>query len=247
MKIGIAAYGLDVWRGGRFSSELTYRELKSIGYDGIENLSAANPDELIGAALELRRMGMDFATVSAPKIETSIKWCCAMGKRYVWTNVAGTNDLDLFCRYVNEQIRATDEYGIKTALHNHLGSVVETQEQLDRFMEKCPGAYLILDTAHLAGAGGDVIGTINRYHDRIISYHAKDFVYTDKSQSDWYKRLRFCGLGRGEMGELNADAVKLLTGYGYDEWILVEHDTHLREPMLDYADSREFLRSHAGI
>jgi sugar phosphate isomerase/epimerase len=29
---------------------------------------------------------------------------------------------------------------------------------------------------------------------------------------------------------------------GYDGWVFVEHDTHLRDPLLDLAVSREYIR-----
>jgi len=59
---------------------------------------------------------------------------------------------------------------------------------------------------------------------------------------NWPQRGRFCELGAGNIGLDNAAVVKELIAVGYDGWILVEHDTHLRDPLLDLAVSREYLR-----
>ena len=40
----------------------------------------------------------------------------------------------------------------------------------------------------------------------------------------------------------NAELVALLKKRGFDKWVMIEHDTHLREPLLDLKLSRERLR-----
>ena len=110
-----------------------------------------------------------------------------------------------------------------------------------------PDAGMVFDTGHLAGAGGNVIEIVEKYSVRIISLHVKDFVYKNKEASEWYERVRFCGLGCGEMGDLNADVINILKKRGYNDWILVEHDTHLRDPLQDLAESREYIRKKCGI
>lgn len=52
----------------------------------------------------------------------------------------------------------------------------------------------------------------------------------------------FCGLGHGNLKVDNEKFVKTLIGKGYDGWLFVEHDTHMREPLLDLEESREVLR-----
>lgn len=241
MKVGIADYGMNVWYGDCYNYADRWKDVKAIGYDGLERLQPVSADDALEKAAELKRLGMDFATCLAPKIEFSIKWTAALGKKYIWIDLEGESDEVLY-RRVNYQTEACAEYGICAALHNHLGSRVETQEQLERFLDKCPRAMLVFDTGHLAGAGGNVTEIAEKYHDRIISLHVKDFVYKDRTKANWQERLRFCGLGCGEMGKQNAEVIKILTGHGYDNWILVEHDTHLREPLADLAESREYIR-----
>ena len=44
------------------------------------------------------------------------------------------------------------------------------------------------------------------------------------------------------MGEQNIKVIEALKSVGYSGWLLVEHDTHLREPAEDLAVSREYIR-----
>ena len=133
MKFGIADYGMNVWYGGCFDVEQRLIDLKEIGYEGLERLRASSPAEAIQAAAVFHRLGTDFGTCSGPDPQASIQWTAAFGKAYVWTQVTG-KDFDTFCRQVNGQAQACARWGIKAALHNHLGTLVESQAELEEFM-----------------------------------------------------------------------------------------------------------------
>jgi sugar phosphate isomerase/epimerase len=247
MKIGVADYGLNVWDGGCFDIEERLERLKEIGYAGVERLEAITADRAISQAGVFRRLGMDFATCRGPTPAVSIEWTAALGKAYVWTDVTG-KDFNTFCRQVNVQVKACARFGIHAALHNHLGSLVESQSQLEEFLGRCPECGLILDTGHLAAASGDPIAIIRRYASRLLVVHVKDWLVKDASigLDRWYERGRFCELGAGNIGQDHKAFVNELKKTGYDGWVFVEHDTHLRDPLLDLVVSREYLRS-AGI
>jgi sugar phosphate isomerase/epimerase len=57
------------------------------------------------------------------------------------------------------------EMGFTAGLHNHLGAMVQPQEEVDQFMSLTDPKLFRLspDTAHLHLAGGDVVGTFERY------------------------------------------------------------------------------------
>ena len=243
MKFGVADYGMNVWYGGCFDTQQRLADLKQTGYEGLERLEANSAEEAVSKAAVFRKLGMDFATVRGPKIELSIQWTAAFGKNYVWTQVTG-RDFDTFCRQVNEQARACRRWGINAALHNHLGTLVETQPQLEEFLARCPECRLILDTAHLAAAGGDPIEIVQKYPDRLELIHLKDWIETNPEigLEQWSSRGRFCELGAGNIGLDNADVLHALTAVGYDGWVCVEHDTHLQDPLADLAISRQYLR-----
>jgi sugar phosphate isomerase/epimerase len=247
MKVGVADYGINVWEGGCFDFEERLRRLQGIGYDGTERLEAISADDALTKAAMYRRMRADFGTCRGPNPQCSIRWTAGLGKAYTWVT-GGNRDLGTFCRQANAEAAACERAGIRAALHNHLGTAVENQAQLDDFMERCPTCTLLLDTAHLAAAGGDPVGSARRYADRIIAVHVKDWKLLDAAigLDRWGDRLRFCELGAGEMGDANAEVVRVLRAAGFDGWFFVEHDTHLRDPYEDLAVSREYLRK-AGL
>lgn len=243
MKFGIADYGMNVWYGGMFDVEQRLADIKEIGYEGLERLHAVSPSDALHKAALYRKLGMDFATCHGPDLQASIKWTSGLGKEYVWVGVNGS-DFDTFCRQVNDQVKACKTWDIKVGLHNHLGALVESQEQVEAFLKNCPEAWLILDTAHLAAADGDPVEIVNKYSDRIVSMHLKDWIVTNPEigLDAWTQRGRFCELGAGNIGMDNAAVMNALVKHGYDGWILIEHDTHLQDPLKDLAISRQYLR-----
>jgi sugar phosphate isomerase/epimerase len=243
MKIGVADYGMYVWDGGHYDYEARTLALQEIGFDGIERLTAFSSEEAVHKSASMRKHGLGFTTVRGPSVELSIQWTAALGKAYVWTEVANTNDFDIFCRRVNIMARHAERWGVRVALHNHMGTLVETQEQLESFLEACPSAGLVFDTAHLAAMGGDAVEIAGKYASRMVAIHVKDWLLTDPSATEWHRRGRFCGLGKGNIGMDNLEILRTAASRGYSgDWIFIEHDTHLQEPLIDLAESRNYLR-----
>ncbi len=243
IKVGVADYGMYVWEGGLFDYEERLLKLKRIGFDGLERLRPVSESDAIHKAGMVRRLGMDFGTCLAPDIEHSIEWTSALGKDYVWT-VTTAKDLPTLCRQANIQAEICRKWGIRTALHNHLGSLVETQKELITFLESCPDCALVLDTGHLAVAeGGDPLYIVEHYFDRIAAVHVKDWVYTDRNAAVWHDQGYFCELGGGNHPVPNDRVVSMLVERGYNGWVFIEHDTHKYEPVDDLAKSRAFLRN----
>lgn len=243
MKFGIADYGMNVWDGGLFDIEARLEGLKAIGYEGTERLVASSTSDALQKAAAYRRLGMDFALCLGPDAQSTIQWTSALRKDYVWTQVSG-RDFDTFCRQVNHQCDMAARWGIRVGLHNHLGSVVESQAQLEAFLANCPNCGLILDTAHLAAADGDGLEIVRKYSDRLVAVHLKDWLVTDTEAGldRWTQRGRFCELGAGNIGLDNAAILKAVAQTGYSGWVFVEQDTHLQDPFKDLAISRQYIR-----
>jgi hypothetical protein len=243
-KYGVADYGMNVWEGGCFDLEKRLLGLKSIGYQGIERMEAKTPGEALQNALTFHKNGMDFATCRGPRPEVDMQWTAALGKEYVWV-CGGGNDFETFCRHARKHAEACAKLGIKTALHNHLGAKVESQEELESFLNNCPNCGLLLDTGHLAAAGGDCLEIVNKYADRLVAVHLKDWLEIDPSigWDKWYERGRFCELGAGNIGQDNGEVLKALDKIGYQGWVFIEHDTHLREPLEDLKVSMDYMKN----
>jgi inosose dehydratase len=79
------------------------------------------------------------------------------------------------------------EFGVAACVHNHVGSHIETEDELDRVM-RATSAALCLDTGHLAWASADPLGVARRYETRIRMLHLKDLradVLAHASTSGW--------------------------------------------------------------
>jgi inosose dehydratase len=65
--------------------------------------------------------------------------------------------------------------GLHMAYHHHMGTVVQTAQDIDQLMGHTGEAVgLLLDTGHLTYAGGDPAQTAASYAKRIVHVHCKD-------------------------------------------------------------------------
>lgn len=72
-----------------------------------------------------------------------------------------------------ERVRASD--GLALAYHHHMGTVVQSGEDLDRLMEHTgPAVRLLFDTGHLTFAGADPLRVAQAHAARIAHVHCKD-------------------------------------------------------------------------
>jgi inosose dehydratase len=246
MKFGVADYGMNVWEGGLYNIEDRLIALKEIGFNGTERLEACCPSEAIAKSAMYRKLGMDYATCRGPNVQVGIEWTAALGKEYVWLT-PGQNDrkidFEVFCRRSRTMCKAAASYGVKVAIHNHMHQRIENQQEFEDFMKAVPEAGVVFDTGHLSMAGGDPVEIIHKYHDRICVMHLKDVFLTGEEREDGIPGYRFCELGSGNNGFDNADVVKALLEVGYDGWIFIEHDQHLREPLEDLTTSINYVKA----
>lgn len=248
MKIGVADYGMTVWDGGLYDIGQRLDMLKGIGFDGTERLEVIDAADAIYKAARYRKRGMDFATCRSLNVQTGLEFSAALGCRYIWlTN--GENgrdtDWDVFCRRAEALIRCSSAYGLRAAIHNHLGQRVQNQAELIDFLERCPQAGLLLDVGHLLGAGGDCLEIIRRYADRLVAVHFKDIFLKDASigLESWTERLRFTELGGGNAGLDFQPIADELRRAGFDGWVFIEQDTHNADMARELQISFNYLKT----
>ena len=121
------------------------------------------------------------------------------------------------------------EHGIRLAYHHHMGTVVETPEEIERLMESTGEAVcLLLDTGHLTYAGGDALETAKRYGSRIAHVHCKD-VRSDRFEAAKARDSSFLDAvldgvftvpGDGSIDY--APVFDALKDADYDGWLVVE-------------------------
>jgi inosose dehydratase len=65
--------------------------------------------------------------------------------------------------------------GLHLAYHHHMGTVIESQADVDRLMASTgPEVGLLLDTGHLTFAGGDPVKAARQHAQRVVHVHCKD-------------------------------------------------------------------------
>jgi len=84
-------------------------------------------------------------------------------------------DWTLFNQRLGEMGRYLRSRGMRLAYHHHMGTVVETADDIDRMMGGTgTEVELLLDTGHLTYAGGDPVAMAKKYAGRIAHVHCKD-------------------------------------------------------------------------
>jgi inosose dehydratase len=138
-------------------------------------------------------------------------------------------DWAIFAPRVTEFAKRLKARGLWLAYHHHMGTVIETQAEIDRLMARTsPEVGLLLDTGHLTFAGGDPALAARQHAARIVHVHCKDIrraVLQDVSARD---RPFLEAVLEGVFtvpgdGSVDYPAVlKPLASAGYKGWLVVE-------------------------
>lgn len=76
---------------------------------------------------------------------------------------------------LTEVAEYTRSQGMSIAYHHHMGTVVQTEDDVDKLMSHTGEAVgLLLDGGHMLYAGGDSLAVAKRYAHRIKHVHCKD-------------------------------------------------------------------------
>ncbi|MDA0707370.1 MAG: myo-inosose-2 dehydratase [Proteobacteria bacterium] len=80
-----------------------------------------------------------------------------------------------FGQRLSEVGKAAAGLGLKLCYHHHMGTVVQTRDDIDTLMqETTDDVHLLLDTGHAWFAGADPVKLAEQYGDRIGHLHCKD-------------------------------------------------------------------------
>ena len=157
-----------------------------------------------------------------------------------------------FAETLNEVGRITLEAGVASCFHNHVGTPIETREEVDRLLDLADPSVIFLgpDTGHLAWGGADPVAFFRDYADRIRTFHIKDIdgdVALRGREAEWdYRTFANHGVFT-ELGQGIVDVPAILAimqERDFSGWMIVETDVTQRPNALESAQiSREYLRS----
>jgi myo-inosose-2 dehydratase len=143
--------------------------------------------------------------------------------------------------------------GLRLAYHHHMGTVVQSEEDIDNLMAHSDEhVHLLLDTGHATFAGVDPVALARRYRERICHVHCKDLrapvmervLAEDLSFLDAVKAGVFTVPGDGCV-----DFAAVLSELeGYSGWLVVEaeQDPRQADPATYAKLGYENLRRFAG-
>jgi inosose dehydratase len=144
------------------------------------------------------------------------------------------------CEGFNEIGRAAGEMGFRAGLHNHIGQMVQTADELDRCMKMTDPKlfYFSPDTAHLHLAGCDVVKTLDRYKDRLMLVDYKD-AKKPAGQGDNFDRNTIFDLGDGDIDFPGCHRV--LKSMKFEGWLIVDLDIARQGPRASYTRSGSYV------
>jgi inosose dehydratase len=123
-----------------------------------------------------------------------------------------------------------DQQGLKMAYHHHMGTVIQSEEEVDRMMGSTKSVGLLLDSGHLTFAGGDPMRALKRHAKRIVHVHCKD-IRKDKLAAARKQDMSFLDAVLGDVfavpgdGSIDFDPLLAeLAKHDYQGWLVVEAD-----------------------
>lgn len=133
--------------------------------------------------------------------------------------------------------------GVTLVYHHHMGTIVESPEEIDALMAATgPHTHLLFDAGHCTFGGGDPAAVLTRHAARVRHFHAKNIrpAITARVRAEGWSFLQgvvggaFTVPGDQEGGVDFAPLLKILAAHGYDGWIVIEaeQDPNVRNPLL---------------
>lgn len=224
-----------------FSSFLTTKPYEEVEKDFIEHITFLK--EMGAKVVGMSEQGHSIQGTDKPIFEA----------KYVMND----EEWDTLCTGINKLGKVAKDMGIKLCFHHHMGTVVQTEEEIDRLMANTdPELFGILfDCGHLAYCGEDYMSVLNKYADRIRHVHLKD-IRPEKVEQVKREHLSFLQGVRLGTFTVPGDGVidfkpifDVLEKTGYEGYVLVEaeQDPAIANP-LEYAiKARKYIAEKAGL
>ena len=133
------------------------------------------------------------------------------------------------CECYNQLGELAGEMGFKAGLHNHMGQMVQNEDELERCMRLTDPKLFRLspDTAHLHLAGMDVPKILARYQDRLMLADYKD---AKRGTASFPQNIFDLG-----DGEIDFPAChRVLRSIAYRSWLIVDLDIARQGPRASY-------------
>lgn len=224
LKATIGAYGLR-FAAGWFSTNLLVNDIETETARlkaWIDFTKAAGGDHINACECSNTVHGNDRVAVNDRPVMSDAEW-------------------DRFSRGYEALSRFAHDQGVRMGYHHHMGTIIESAADIDRFMAMAgPYTRLLLDTGHCTFGGADPAEVARRYMGRVTHIHAKN-VRPDIAREVREQGLSFLeGVRRGAFtvpgdpeGSVAFEPVlEIAAEHGYQGWLVIEaeQDSAVRNP-----------------
>ena len=245
--------------GGETSLETCLRESCEAGFTGTETGVKYPLDaEILGPLLEthglqlasgwfsgtlrecsveqefenLRQMLTTFKALNAPVViyaETSGSVQSQQNIPVSQKPVMPDAEFPEYGRKLTEVADRMADFGVRMSYHHHMGTVIETEREIDLLMENTGTSVgLLIDTGHLGFANADTEANTRRYGSRINHVHCKD-IRQEIFKQVREKELSFLDAVLEGVFTVPGDGfidfenfAKVLAEIDYSGWVVVE-------------------------
>ena len=236
---------LDV-RGMRICNAWFSSLLLSEGYDATIEAFIKHRDFL--HALGAKVIGASEQGNSIQGKDVSI-----FGEKPVYTD----EQWELIRKGFNKMGELAKEKGMYFTVHHHMGTGVQTAEEIDKLMEITDPdlVYLLFDTGHLSFSGEDVLGVLKKYVNRVKHVHLKS-IRKDVIEDAKVKGYSFLDSVRAGSFTVPGDGdfdftpvFDILDEAGYEVWVVVEaeQDPAKANPYEYAVLARNYIREKTGL
>ena len=210
--------------------------------------------EFIKATDFLKEMGAKVIGVSEQSYSIQGKM-----EQPVWEGkyIMNEEERKLLADGLNKLGKIAKDKGMTLTFHHHMGTVVQTEEEIDKFMELTDPelVFLLFDSGHLSFAGINPENVLKKYVNRVKHVHLKDIrkEMVEKSRAERWSFLKgvregvFTVPGDGDVDF--APIFSILEEAGYEGWVVVEaeQDPAKANP-LEYAiKARKYIHEVCGL
>jgi len=165
------------------------------------------------------------------------------------------SDWRLLADSLEQLAEETRARGMRLAYHPHMGTVVQSEAEIDALVARTTALELVYDTGHLRFAGADPLAVLAKHKSRVAHVHLKD-VREEVLMRARAERYSFSRAVRSGVFTVPGDGVidyppifELLGAEGYTGWMVIEaeQDPATAPPHHYAAIARRYVREAAGV
>ena len=134
-----------------------------------------------------------------------------------------------YCKKINDISNRLSDEGIPMSYHEHMGTIIQTENDVDRFMNNTnQNTFLLYDTGHLLFAEANYERVLKNYISKINHVHCKDIrqnILKNSLKNDLSFRESFLDGVFTVPGDGCIDyepLFKILHENNYDKWLIIE-------------------------